>query len=238
MRDWASLSPANLSSPRAGGGWQFSVPRSDLSGPWLRPAPAPGFYTTSESQLPPVSWSPGALLPGHPPPLVMALLTEAGPAPRHRTAVLSLLTGSHAWGTRHPVGTVPAVSPYFIRRPSQEFCGPRVSCSPIPCSIWENPQGEPPGALAAGSPAGASREGAPCLVPAALSHCLPPRGSGSLPPPDLRAPRTGLPLPSGHPTSGSGPLSDPVGPSESNLHPFQGGDPSSKSGSSKRGGRP
>ena len=45
VRDWASLTPENLSSPRAGGGWQFSVLRSDLSVPWLLPTLARGAST-------------------------------------------------------------------------------------------------------------------------------------------------------------------------------------------------
>ena len=51
------------------------------------------FYTTSENQLPPVSWSPGAPLPGHPLPPVRAVLTEAGPAPRDRTLCSPHLPG-------------------------------------------------------------------------------------------------------------------------------------------------
>lgn len=123
-----------LSSPRAGGGWQFSVPRSGSLRSLAAPAPAPGFYTTSEANF---LRFPGAqeLCCQATPPLVMALLTEAGPAPRHRTAAL-LLTGSHAWGTRHPIGTVPAVSPYFIRRPSQEFYwSPESAAHPFPAAF-------------------------------------------------------------------------------------------------------
>ena len=177
-------------------------------------------------------------MPGHPPPPALAFLTEAGPAPRHRTPVLSLLIRSHAWGTRHPVGTVPAIPLISSGDPARNSGRHESAAHLLPAAFGRTHRDEPPGTLAAGSPAGSSREGAPCLVPAAPSHCLPPRGSGSLSPPDLRAPCTGLPPPSGRPPSGSGTLSDPVGPSESDLRPFQGGDPSSKSGSSRRGCRP
>lgn len=238
MRDWASLSPENLSSPWAGGGWQFSVLRSDLSVPRLLPTPACGASTphlrTNFLQFPGAQELHCQATP-HPQrgPFSLRLALHPGTGPLCSPHLPGPALGGHCALLAQRLPS-PLISSRDPARPSE---GHESAAHLLPEAFGRTHGDEPPGALAAGRHAEASREGTRCLVPAAPSHCLLPRGSGRLPPPDLRAPRTGLPPPSSHRPSGSGSPSDPVGPSESDPRPFQGGDPSSKSGSSRRGRR-
>ena len=174
--------PENLSSPRAGGGWPFSVLRSDLSVPWLLPTPARGASTphlrTNFLQCPgaqelhcqatprPWRW-----------PFSLRLALHPGTGP----LCSPYLPGPMLWGH----GTLSAQclpSPLISSGdPARNSGCHELAAHLLPAAFGRTHGDEPPGALAPGSPAGASREGAPCLVPAAPSHCLPPRGSGSLP---------------------------------------------------------
>lgn len=144
VRDWASLSPENLSSPRAGGGWQFSVLRSDLSVPRLLTTPAHGasaphlrtnFLQFSGAQ---------------------ELLCQATPCPQRGPFSLRLalhpgtgrLCSPHlagpALGGLTPVGTVPAICPYFIRRRSRPSEGHESAARPLPETFGRTHRDEPP----------------------------------------------------------------------------------------------